>query len=333
MPRKIFDEFFNTVKRDLENHYSEGSKYLSVRKLAEKFQVSVQTAQRAVKKLEELGCLSVKQRAGITVKSVRPLGKAGDYRIAVVSAREDTRFNRAFFKGIRETAGEKGINVSFEELPNIDTCSLRFGEYLLSLNVNGIIALYFSNSALPFYHVMREGLDIAADIIPDEFPGLPVVQTNNYRHAGEAGRIFLDNGYRRILVAGYYPQRKNRRFEGLYDAVKDFSGSIKYVCLTEFGAMNALDSFFNNFDSRCAVFSVDFSANYIVAAKFIQHEIRVKNDNFLVYDCEEDLFHYKGLSPVKRVAPSFFTLGAELCKILITKLETGAYPVPLQRKI
>jgi DNA-binding LacI/PurR family transcriptional regulator len=251
----------------------------------------------------------------------------------VVSAREDTRFNRAFLKGIRETAGEKGISVSFEELPNIDTHSLRFGEYLLSLNANGIIALYFSNSALPFYHVMREGMDIAADIILDDLPGLPVVQTNNYRHAGEAGRIFRANGYRKILVAGYYPQKRNRRFEGLYDAVKDFSDSIKYVCLTEFGAMNALDSFFNNFDSRCAVFSVDFSANYIAAAKFIQHDIRAKNDNFLVYDCEEELFHYSGLSPVKRVAPSFFTLGAELCKILIAKRETGAYPLPLQRKI
>jgi DNA-binding LacI/PurR family transcriptional regulator len=180
---------------------------------------------------------------------------------------------------------------------------------------------------------MREGLDIAADIIPDELPGLPVVQTDNYRHSREAGRIFLDNGYRKILVAGYYPQRKNRRFEGLYDAVKDLSGGIKYVCLTEFGAMNALDSFFNNFDSRCAVFSVDFSANYIVAAKFIQHGIKVKNDNFLVYDCEEDLFHYSGLRPVKRVAPSFFTLGAELCRILVAKRETGVYPLPVQRKI
>jgi DNA-binding LacI/PurR family transcriptional regulator len=333
MPRKVFDDFFRRIKRDIENRYSEGGKYLSVRKIAEKFQVSLQTAQRGVKMLEEYGYVSVKPKTGITIESLSPRKKLEDYTIAVISARGDTRFNQAFLKGITQTAGLRGIHVSFADLPNIDVRSLDFGEYLLSLNADGIIALYFNNSALPFYHVMREGLDIAVDIIPDELPAIPAVQTNNYRHAREAGQIFLEKGYRRFLVTGYFPQKRNRRFEGLRDMIKNFCDDIRYVCLAEFGAMNALDSFFSNFDSRCAVFSVDFSANYIAAAKFIQHNIKVKNDNFLVYDSEEDRFHYQGLSPVRRSAPSFFTLGEELCKILIAKRETGAYPLPLQRKI
>jgi DNA-binding LacI/PurR family transcriptional regulator len=333
MPKKIFDDFFRRVKRDMATRYSEGDKYLPVRKIAEKFQVSLQTAQRGVKMLEECGYVSIKPKAGITVESLSPRKKLEDYRIAVVSAREDTRFNQAFLKGIKQTAGERGITVSFAELPNIDVRSLHFGEYLLSLNADGIIALYFSNSALPFYHVMREGLDIAVDIIPDELPVIPAVQTNNYRHAREAGHIFLEHGYRRLLVTGYFPKKRNRRFEGLRDVIRNSCDNVTYVCLADFGAMNALDSFFSGFDSRCAVFSVDFSANYIAAAKFIQYNIKVKNDNFLVYDSEEDYFHYHGLSPVKRTAPSFFTLGEELCKILIAKRETGSYPLPVQRKI
>jgi hypothetical protein len=42
---------------------------------------------------------------------------------------------------------------------------------------------------------------------------------------------------------------------------------------------------------------------------------------------------YHGLAPVRRVALSFTTLGAELCKVLIAKRETGVYPLPLQRKV
>jgi hypothetical protein len=160
-----------------------------------------------------------------------------------------------------------------------------------------------------------------------------VVQTDNYHHAREAGRIFREQGYRRLLVVGYYPQKGNRRYEGMYDAIKDSCDDVRYICLTDMGAMNKIDSFFHRFDSRCAVYSVDYSANYIVGAKFIQYRITVKNDNFLVYDCEENSFTYHGLNPVKRVAPSFFTLGSELCKVLIAKRETGVYPLPLQRKI
>jgi DNA-binding transcriptional regulator YhcF (GntR family) len=333
MPKKVFDAFFHTTIRDIKNHYQPGDKYLSIRQMAEKYRVSIQTAQRGVKKLEEYGYITVKRKAGITIESLRPRKKLDGYKIAVVSARADVRFNEAFLKGIRETADEKGVSARFEHIPDIDVRSLGFGDYLLSLDADGIIALYFNNSALPFYHVMREGRDIVADIILDELPILPVVQTDNFRHAREAGRIFVERGYRRFLVVGYYPRKKNRRFEGMLEAIEGNCEDVRYIYLPDAGSMTAIDTFFHTFNSRCAVYSVDYSANYIVGAKFMQYKIPVKNDNFLVYDCEEETFNYHGLSPVRRVAPSFYSLGSELSKVLIAKQETGGYPEPLQRKI
>jgi DNA-binding LacI/PurR family transcriptional regulator len=333
MPKKVLDAFFSALIRDIKTNYQPGDKYLSIRSIAEKYRISLQTAQRGVNKLEEHGYISVKRKAGITIASLRPQKKLEGYKIAVVSARADTRFNSAFFEGIRDTAFGRGISTRFEQIPAVDTRSLKFGEYLLSLDADGIIALYFNNSALPFYHVMREGMDIAADIILDELPILPVVQTDNYHHAHEAGRIFRDQGYRRFLVVGYYPQKGNRRFEGMYDAIKNHCDEVKYVWLSDMGSMNAIDGFFHKFNSRCAVYSTDYSANYIVGAKFMQYKIPVKNDNFLVYDCEEDFFNCHSLMPVKKVGPSFHVLGSELCKVLIAKRETGEYPEPRQRKI
>jgi DNA-binding transcriptional regulator YhcF (GntR family) len=333
MPRKIFDSFFHTTIRDIKNHYQPGDKYLSIRSIAEKYQVSIQTAQRGVRKLEEYGYISVKRKAGITIASLWPQKKLEDYRISVVSARADMRFNDAFFKGIKAVASGKGVQARFEQTPDINIRSLQFGDYLLSLDADGIIALYFKNSALPFYHVMREGRDIVADIILDDLPTLPAVQTDNFHHAREAGRIFLERGYRRFLVVGYYPQKGNRRVEGMAAALRNNCDDLRFVYLPDEGSMTAIDMFFHKFNSRCAVYSIDYSANYIVGAKFIQYKIPVRNDNFLVYDCEDEVFNYHGLSPVTRVGPSFFSLGAELCKVLIAKQETGSYPEPRQRKI
>ena len=333
MPKKVLNTFYNSLVRDIRNNYQVGDKYPSIRDLAEKYGISIQTAQHGVSRLEEYGYVSVKRKAGIVIASLRPQNKLNNYRIAVVSARADTRFNNAFFKGTTEVAAEKGVTAKFVQMPDMDHRTLQFGDYLLSLDADGIIALYFNNSALPFYHVMREGMDLVADIILDELPTLPAVQTDNYRHAREAGLIFRKKGFRRFLVIGYFPRMRNRRFEGMYEAIKDCCDEIKYVWLSDMGSMGVLDSFFHKFDSRCAVYSMDFSANYIAGAKFIEYKIPVMNDNFLVYDCEEGSFMYHGLNPVKRVGPSFFTLGAELCSTLIAKCETGAFPLPLQRKI
>ncbi|GHV69277.1 hypothetical protein AGMMS49928_11010 [Spirochaetia bacterium] len=246
MPKKVIDAFFTALVRDIKNHYQPGDKYLSIRALGEKYKISLQTAQRGVKKLEEYGYISIKRKAGITIASLRPQKKLDGYKIAVVSARADTRFNDAFFKGIRDTALEKEISASFVQIPDIDPRSLQFGEHLLSLDADGIIALYFNNAALPFYHVMREGLDIVADIILDELPTLPVVQTDNYHHAQEAGRIFREQGYRRFLVVSYYPQKSNRRFDGMYETIKNHCDEVKYVCIQDPGSMNAIDSFFHH---------------------------------------------------------------------------------------
>jgi DNA-binding LacI/PurR family transcriptional regulator len=255
------------------------------------------------------------------------------YRIAVVSAKDDTRFNDAFMLGINAEAAGKGVSAEFIQLPEIDIRSLNFGDYLLSIDADGIIALYFRNSALPFYHVLREGRDIVTDIITDELPALPSVQTGNFRHAQEAGRLFLEQGYRRFLVVGHSPLKRNRRYEGIYDVIKNRCDDIRYVCLGDHDSIKEIDSFFSAFDKHSAVFSVDYSSNYITAAMFMQHRLEVKNNNFLVYDCEEEFFSYHGLKPVKKVGPSIFTIGRELCRTLITKRETGAYPLPLQRKI
>jgi DNA-binding LacI/PurR family transcriptional regulator len=180
---------------------------------------------------------------------------------------------------------------------------------------------------------MREGLDIVTDIIDDSLPTLPAVQTDNHRHAREAGTRLSKRGYRSFLVAGYYPKKYNKRYLGFIEGLDGGTSEVLYVCLQDLNALPKIDKYFNQSDESCAVFSTDYSTNYILAAKFIQHGMHVRNDNFIVYDSEEDFFRYAGLPPIRSVAPSLEKLGEELCTMFIVKWKTGDFPSPLQRKL
>ena len=64
MPKKVLDAFFNALVRDIKNHYQPGDKYPSIRAIAEQHRISIQTAQRGVKKLEEFGGLNYERLTG-----------------------------------------------------------------------------------------------------------------------------------------------------------------------------------------------------------------------------------------------------------------------------
>ena len=227
MPKKVFDVFFKALVRDIKNNYQPGDKYISIREIAEQHRISLQTAQRGVTKLEEHGYITVKQKAGITIESLRPQKILEGYKIAVISSKHDKRFDNSFLEGIKVTASERNITADFVQIPDINIKSLQFGEYLLTLDADGIIALSFKNSALPFYYVISKGMDLVSDTIIDELPILPSVQTDNYHHAHEAGLVFKEHKYRRFLAVGYYQKDGNRRFEGMYEAIKDHCDEVK----------------------------------------------------------------------------------------------------------
>ena len=333
MPKKIFDSFIRDMARDIKLNYKSGDKYLTIREIAERFSVSVQTAQRGIRRIEEEGIVSVKKKSGIFILSPEQTRNTEGKKLVVLSNKQDHRFYHAFLEGVKNRAENTGMEISFYVNTRSDTDSLGFGNFLTELDADGIIALSFLNSALPFYHVIREGLDIVSDVIIDNLPILPAIQTDNYIHAQFAGNLLLEKGYKRFYVFGYYPKNINKRYKGFYDAIKSSGRKIAYINLSEMEAMRKTDAILHDLKDDTACFSSDYSANYILASQFVKHNLKVTNDNLLMYDSEEDFFHHPGLPPVRCVAPSFFKLGEVLCDLIICKFLNGKYPEPLQRKI
>ena len=333
MPKKIFHKLLLQIRNDISSQYKPGQRYLTVRQVAEKFGASLQTAQRAIKQLETEGYISAAPRSGIIIKSTNVVMPQKSRRIAVVSSQRDRRFDEAFLTGIRCQAEGMNVTIEFHECHRKDSSHVSFGEYLLSLNADGIIALAFLNSALGFYHAMREGLDVVTDIIPDDLPQVPAVQTDNFRYGFDAGKLLKKKKYQRALIVSYYPSSCNRRAEGFAKGFGGDSDAIDYVWLSRPDAIQRLDHYFYFLKPGMAIFSTDYAANYIVGAKFIQHGLNVTNDNFIVYDSEEAFFRYPGLKPVRAAAPALQELGKRLCEVLLHKWQTGLYPTPVQQRV
>lgn len=332
MPKLVFDNFLRLLLRDVQNNYTSGDRYLTVRQIAEKFNVSLQTSQKGVTNLSEKGILEGRRRAGIHVKSTHiELGISGK-KMIVLSNKQDFRFYQAFYKGVKEKTESENIDTELIFNTHPKPQSLGFGEYLTTLEADGIIALSFAKSALPFYHALREGVDIVSDIIIDELPILPAIQTDNYKHANKAGKIMVQNGLKDFYVFGFYPE-DNTRYKGFFDAVEPNARSVSYIQLSSYHAMEKVDSIFHDLKSSSAIFSCDYSANYIIASNFLKHHKQITHNNFLAYDAEEEYFHYPGLPPIKCIAPSFSDLGVTLANKLIQKWKLGSFAEPLRIKI
>lgn len=332
MSKRIFNSFLRNLRRDILFNYIEGDRYLTVREIASKFNVSLQTAQKGVHALKAEGLILSKQKSGITVLNKHMHGDTLKKDLVVISNKQDERFHRAFFDGVLDRLVGTGVVAQLIINTEADTNSLQFGEYLESLQCDGIIALSFKNAALPFYHAIHKGVNIISDIIIDELPILPAIQTDNYKHAFQAGKILLQNNYKSFYAFGYYPEA-NRRYQGFYDAVNLRAKSVNYIHLSDMDALSKADAVFNNFDATTTIFSCDYSANYILASLFLKHDTPIQGYNFLAYDSESDFFHYPGLPPIRCVAPSFYCLGKALADSMILKWQTGAFQQPLQQKI
>ena len=336
MPKRVYEQLYRAVRRDIETNYQSGGRYLSVREIADTFSVSLQIAQKAITQLKREGVVTSKPRTGILIQNTvsAPSSLQGK-KILVLSNKQDYHFYASFLEGTEQNCSRYGIDVVFKMNTFENTSSLLFGEYLLSLNADGIIALSFTNAALPFYYVLREGLPLVGDIIIDSLPVMPAVQTDNYKHSYEAACILNKYNCRRYFVLGCYPQ-ENKRFKGFYDGIqKTYAGSfmpeVTYVQLSKINVYDKVIRAIHEYGNKAGFFISDYSANYFFGMLCLQEKIQPKI--VLAYDADDAYFTLPGLEPIRTIAPSFKELGHRLSAVLIEKWRTGKFPEPLQQKI
>jgi len=331
MPKKIYNDAYRAIRKNIEQNYQPGDKYLSVREIVQQFSISLQTAQRIVTQLNEEGVVESKRKSGIIVKKINDApnllpGK----KLLVLSNRSDGNFYSSFYSGITEVAEKYGITTSFHLNTYKQTNTLDFGNRLLEMDADGIIALSFMDSALPFYHCIQNGKDVISDVILDELPILPAVQTDNYKHAYEAGKRFLAMNCTEVLEIGYYNEN-SKRYKGLKDALKDTGVHTRYYCLDSQNVFGIISERIKSATPATGFFISDYAAAYLFCSLCAREGVMPKS--VLAYDADDDQFRFADLPPIEIVGPSFRTMGGALARHIIAKWETGSYPEPLQRKI
>lgn len=336
MPKNVWHDFYLAVKRDIETTRSSGERYLTVRGIASKFGVSLQTAQRAVARLAEEHYVTAKPRSGIIVCNKTEVSPMRGKRVLVLSAKRDRRFYTSFLFGVKKAFEGEDVAVDFAVNDFPSETSLEFGKHILSLGADGIIALAFPNSALPFYHAMREGQDLISDIILDDLPTLPVLQTDNYAHSYEAGRILGTHKCARYYMISSDPEAGNKRAQGFFDGLQktwrwEERPRMTYIHLASDNAVGNVIASLLSHGRDSAFFIGDWSANYLFGALCLQEGVQPRFS--LVYDGDDAYFSMQGLEPIRAVAPPFHELGKRLGGALLAKWQTGSFPSPLQQKI
>ena len=336
MPRLVFDSFIQKLEHDIVTNYDRGQRYLSVRDIAKKFGVSVQTAQKGVTFLSEKEILIPRKRAGIFVGSVQnKIDILTNKTIIVMSRIATPIFYQGFLDGVKERAAGTGITIKLKVIQESeDISSLAFGERLINLQASGIITLGFTHeSALPFYHALLAGIDIVADIILDDLPLLPSVQTDNYKHAFAAGRIMNQMGLENLYVFGTYP-KKNKRLLGFSQAIQNPDATVSYQQLSGVDVLTRTMSILGDMNSKTGIFLSDYTTLHNISALCSRFNISFMPNTVLAYDAANDKeVLYPGVPPIPYLGPTFKELGYNLCDTLIHKWTKGYYPEPIQRKI
>ncbi len=331
MPKLIYDRFLRELRIDISTNCNLGEKYITVREIAEKFSVSLQTAQKAIKELSKENLITSKPKAGIIrtglfCKDVDLTRK----KVFVISNRQDGHFFHSYYDRIKSVCDTYGIKSEFQLNTFPDATSYDYGVYLASLDADGLIMLSFPDSELAFYHAMREGKDIISDIILDKLPILPAVQTDNYRHSYSAGMKLVEEECTEFYVFGYFTQ-ENKRFKGFSDAVATSGFKAKYFELSSMSSIAQIAEIIRNSRDDIGIFISDYSSSYVIDSLCARENTIPKH--ILVYDTDKDYFEGSFLPPVKAVAPSLNTLGKSLCNMLIKKWINGVYPEKRQIKI
>lgn len=331
MPKNVLPALLEELRRELRLRYPVGSRFLTTRSLARRYKVALQTAHRAVRQLEEEGLVRTADRVGIIV-AAQESNRRQKRHLVVLTNNPDQRFNRAFLAGIDGVCAPCGVRVTLKLHAEAETRdSVELGRRIVGMECDGVIALGFRNVPLAFYHAAREGVDIVSDVELDGLEGtLPSLQTDNRRHTAEVAEVLLKLGKRQVLAAGYWTARPNR-LRYFEEAVAKRARIIS-VCLSRPESVGRLHHFFEEFPPGGAVFSLDSSANWMLAPLFLQFGISPAG-RFFLYDSEEAEFAFPGLPAVKGGAPSLKCLGERLAKKLLWKWEKGEWQEPVNERI
>lgn len=326
MPRRRMEYLFVELKRYLATNCNVGERFPTSRDIAQQFGVSVQLAHKAVGRLIEAGYLSQSPHRRPVVRSLDYSPDIGNRRVVLFSNNHDMAFIEGFAAGIEPVLQSESISlrVSANYRTNLD--SIEFGEHLLSLGADAVIALNFKSGGLGFYHALREGMDIVSDL---PIPGLPLVHTihpENYRIAEKTAELLLGKDFKRVLAAAPY-KIENKRFRAVRSVLARENIDLTLVDTRLMDSESLIDRFFYDFNARSAICSLRYLTNLQLAAKCIQHRVKITEYNFVAYEIPRGTqFHFEGLPPIRGSGFSFELLGGQLARHLITKWKTGAYP-------
>lgn len=328
MPKKVIDTLLDKIRISIAEHYELGDKYLTVRELASLYQVSLQTAHKAIRILKSENIVAAKPKTGTVITSKKPINTIKGKTLGVFSNLNDPIYDMTFYKTIEKSVESAGIQVRFTHLEERKLPGLALAKHILDLNLDCGMFLSYTNSALSLYHLFMNQFIFVSDIGYEELPMIPTIQTDNYRHSFEAGKRQASMGYSSFVMIGCQSRQESLRYKGYVDGIGKTESAVRYIQLVDPSGIAKMSNTIHYLEEDTAVFCADFPLVDMVASKFLQYQKEVKNDNFMIYDCAENSYLFHGLPLIRSAAPGIIEIAQGLSQMIIKILETDIIPQP-----
>lgn len=329
MPKRVVAKIAAILEREIQSRYRVGQRFLSVREVARRYEISPPSAGAAIGQLVTWGLLVAHPRVGTTVFGLRRDSHQRSLRMLMLSRTFDNELNNAILRGIRNRCGENS-KASFLIDPAADIGTLPHGEYLFNLGYNAIVAVGMREAVLPIYYLTVHGVDVVSSVALTELPDLPSVVVDVVRHSQRLASA-LQRGRKRLVTlvgsqSNIEASGASKTLRASYlDAVP--GGRVLAVSLARPQGTMELEGCLTGWRAENAVVAIDGGANKAVAAAFERAGISPRG-NLFIFESGDEVFIYPNLAPISTFAPSYYARGRQLADTLITKHETGQWPEP-----
>jgi len=319
------DEVRRLLLASLRAGHAPGERFLTVRAITRRHDVSMQTAQNLMKRLRADGVIEHRPHGVSYVKRIP--SRTPPYRIVVLVPRHAGWFRERFLDGFAAGFGARVPAGSLVELESSLVSSVECVERVAGLDPDGVIGVAHGYG-WPFYALHRLGVPVLADLASSEWPGMPVTSVEFPATAGAAGVMLRRHGHRRASVVGSHHAGAD------FAAFKAGLAGEGAALVADIYSPEATQHLCEHLHTHkpTALYMADNSVLPTVLSVLASEGLRVPEDVSLVmHDSNREPYEGFAVPPIASVGPSIQEIGKALAERMCRMLDgSGAKEPALQ---
>ncbi len=262
-------------------------------------------------------------------ENARSLVQNSSNIIGVIMPNVATIFYGDIVNGIENVAHEKGYSVIISHAGVNGDRLVQSVKLMAERKVDGlvIVTVELSKEQIDLVNSLRIPFVLLSTDTPEK--DVPYIKVNDYDAAYSATQYLIENGHKRIGLAGVYPKDRVAgipRIEGYKKALEDNgipydSKLVKYGDFSYYSGKEAMESYLREKVELSAVFGVSDDVALGIISVAYDHGLIVPDD-LSVIGYDNTRVAEMSIPPLTSISQPFWEMGDEGCKTVIEAIQS-----------